>query len=64
VRKGTVKNINPGKRTTGVMNSKLSDADTRDWDKKPGLAQHGVAARAALGQKKTPRGPGTLRKGR
>ncbi len=64
MRKNTMKMVDPGVRTTTVMNSPDKCWWVPGWDKAPGAAQHREAldARIAMGQKMTPIGPGTLKK--
>jgi hypothetical protein len=63
VRKGQMRVVAAGKRTTAATNSAQGDLFVPGWDKTPGMSQHSdsVAKRAAQGEKKTPFGRTTLK---
>ena len=60
----TVRRISGGTKTVGSLNTSLPQAFHPGWDEQPGLAQahEHVKRREAMGKKKTPKGPGVMRK--
>lgn len=56
--------MNSPKRTTVAVGSKPSEMFVQNWDKDAGHGQHRsdrLDPRLAMGNKKTPLGPGTLK---
>lgn len=62
MRKGRMRIIAPGKRTTAALESKFSDSFLPGWDKEAGSAQHAaqIKERLEMGQKMTPIGRSRL----